>query len=1064
MKISSLLIANRGEIAIRIAGAAAELGIRTVAVYAEDDVASLHVRRADKAVALTGSGARAYLDIAQLVAVARAEDCDAVHPGYGFLGESAAFARACRDAGVIFVGPSPETLDLFGDKLAARDLARRSGVPVPRACDTVDEARDFFPGGAMVKAVAGGGGRGMRAVFDAAELSAAYERCRSEAMASFGSDAVYIEALVPDARHIEVQIIGDAAGDIAALGERDCSLQRRQQKIVEIAPAPNLAQATRVALTEAALTMARTSTCVGLATFEFLVHPAGAFFYIETNPRLQVEHTVTEEVTGIDLVRAQLRIAGGETLAQIGIAASMPTRGVAIELRINMETIGPDGAIVPSGGTIAAYEPPSGPGIRVDGYGYGGYRPGPSYDSLLAKLIVHAPTHDDTLRRARRALDAFRIDGVATNIGLLAALLDRPEFARYDITTRFIDDHVAALATPVAASRDESGAVAAPMTGLVVAIDVEAGDLVRAGQPVAVLESMKMEHVVAAPFAGVVRLVAAVKGEVLAAGQPILHLEPRELGENDAAHEAPPDLDAIRPDLAEVMARHELTTDAARGDAVAKRHAKGGRTARANVEDLCDPGSFIEYGALTSAAQRSRRSMDELLRNTPTDGVITGLGTINAARFGPERAAAAIVAYDYTVLAGTQGTMNHKKQDRLFRLCHELRRPVVMFAEGGGGRPGDTDKLLVHVSGGDLPTWSLFGALSGLVPLIGIVHGRCFAGNAALLGCCDVIIATESASIGMAGPAMIEGGGLGVFEPDEIGPISVQAPNGVVDLVVRDEAGAVAAAKKYLGYFQGALPDAPCADQRLLRGAIPENRLRVYDIRAVIATLADTDSVMELRPSFGIGIVTALVRIGGKPFGIIANNPVHLGGAIDAAASDKAARFIQLCDAHDLPIVSLCDTPGFMVGPEAEKEALVRRACRMFVNGATASVPYFTVVLRKGYGLGAMAMAAGNYHASTFTVSWPTGEFGGMGLEGAVRLAYRRELAAIADPDAREAEFRRLVAESYERGKAISTASVLEIDDVIDPAATRDWILRGLNSMAKRPPRAGKKRTQIEPW
>src|SRR6185312_14559363 len=324
--ISSLLIANRGEIAIRIAGAAAELGIRTVAVYAEDDVASLHVRRADKAVALTGSGARAYLDIAQLVAVARAEECDAVHPGYGFLGESAAFARACRDAGVIFVGPSPETLDLFGDKLAARDLARRSGVPVPRACDTVDEARDFFPGGAMVKAVAGGGGRGMRAVFDAAELSAAYERCRSEAMASFGSDAVYIEALVPDARHIEVQIIGDAAGDIAALGERDCSLQRRQQKIVEIAPAPNLAQATRVALTEAALTMARTSTCVGLVTFEFLVHPAGAFFYIETNPRLQVEHTVTEEVTGIDLVRAQLRIAGGETLAQIGIAASMPTR------------------------------------------------------------------------------------------------------------------------------------------------------------------------------------------------------------------------------------------------------------------------------------------------------------------------------------------------------------------------------------------------------------------------------------------------------------------------------------------------------------------------------------------------------------------------------------------------------------------------------------------------------------------------------------------------------------------------------------------------------------------
>src|SRR6185312_1668699 len=669
----------------------------------------------------------AYLDIAQLVAVARAEECDAVHPGYGFLGESAAFARACRDAGVIFVGPSPETLDLFGDKLAARDLARRSGVPVPRACDTVDEARGFFPGGAMVKAVAGGGGRGMRAVFELAELASAYERCRSEAMASFGSDAVYIEALVPDARHIEVQIVGDAAGNIVALGERDCSLQRRHQKIVEIAPAPNLAPATRATLTDAALTMARASKCVGLATFEFLTRPSDEFFYIETNPRLQVEHTITEEVTGIDLVQAQLRIAGGETLAQIGIAENSPARGAAIELRINMETIAPDGTIVPSSGTITAYEPPSGPGIRVDGYGYGGYRPSPNFDSLLAKLIVHAPSYPETLRRARRALAAFRIDGVATNLRFLAALLDRSELARHEVTTRFIDDHIAALAPPpVATPGTDDGAVTAPMTGLVVTIDVASGDMVRAGQQVAVLESMKMEHVVAAPFAGLVRLVAAVKGEVLAAGQPLLYLEPRELGENDVAHEAPPDLDAIRPDLAEVITRHDLTSDAARDDAVAKRRAQGGRTARANVEDLCDPGSFIEYGALTIAAQRSRRSMDELLRNTPADGVITGLGTINAALFGAERAAAAIVAYDYTVLAGTQGTMNHKKQDRLFRLCHELRRPAVMFAEGGGGRPGDTDKLLVHVSGGDLPTWSLFGALSGLVPLIGIVHGRCF--------------------------------------------------------------------------------------------------------------------------------------------------------------------------------------------------------------------------------------------------------------------------------------------------------------------------------------------------
>ena len=591
-----------------------------------------------------------------------------------------------------------------------------------------------------------------------------------------------------------------------------------------------------------------------------------------------------------------------------------------------------------------------------------------------------------------------------------------------------------------------------------------AGESVHEGQQLVVLESMKMEHVVTASSSGLVRSIMAAKGDVTAVGQSLLFIEPRDVEGATTATLEVSDLDAIRADLAEVIARHELTHDAARAQAVARRHAKGGRTARQNVEDLCDPGSFIEYGALTVAAQRSRRPMEELLRTTPADGLIAGLGTVNAARFGEDRGACAVAAYDYTVFAGTQGTMNHKKQDRFYRLAAQLRRPLVLFAEGGGGRPGDTDNAHVGVSGGDLPTWFLFGGLSGLVPLIGIVHGRCFAGNAALLGCCDVIIATASATIGMGGPAMIEGGGLGMYEPEEVGPVGMQAPNGVIDVVVEDEAEAVSVAKRYLSYFQGRIADWTCADQRLLRKAIPENRLRVYDIRSVVRTLADADSVLELRARFGVGIITALIRIEGRPFGVIANNPAHLGGAIDADASDKGARFVQLCDAHDLPIISLTDTPGFMVGPDAERQALVRRACRMFVNGATVTVPYFTVVLRKGYGLGAMAMAGGHYHASIFSVSWPTGEFGGMGLEGAVRLAYRRELAAIDDPLEREAEFRKRVALSYERGKAISTASVLEIDDVIDPADTRRWILRGLNSVAVQPPRAGKKRTQIEPW
>ena len=1106
MTIKSLLVANRGEIAIRIARAASELRIRTVAIFSEDDATSLHTRRADRAAPLRGSGAKAYLDIEQIVALAMAEGCDAVHPGYGFLSENAAFARACHEAGLIFVGPNPAVLELFGDKASARRLAERCGVAVSRGTrcpTTLDQAREFLadlgPGGAvMVKAAAGGGGRGIRMASSIAELDGAYERASSEAKAAFGRGDVYVEELVANARHIEVQVIADGGGAIVDLGERECSVQRSRQKIMEIAPSPTLSADVRAALTLAAAAMAREAGCVGLATFEFLVpvESPERFVYIETNPRLQVEHTVTEEVTGVDLVKAQLRITGGETLAQIGLdpRESQPPRGYAIQLRINMETMRADGVAMPSSGVVTVYEPASGPGVRVDGYGYGGFRPSPNFDSLLAKLIVHSPSprYEDAILRARRALSEFRIEGIGVNLGFLAALLDHPDVTSNRVTTRFLDEHAAAFAKAAEPTRlqlraadaffaggpdgaraaatatvtgpDGAIAVPAPMTGLVIAIDVREGDLVRGGQQLAVLEAMKMEHVVTAVAGGVVRMITAKKAEVLAVGQPVLFIEPKDVSEAAVAADAVKDLDSIRPDLAEVVARHALTLDAARPEAVARRHAKAGRTARANVEDLCDPGSFIEYGGLTIAAQRSRRPMEELLRATPTDGLIAGLGTVNAARFGEDRAACAVAAYDYTVLAGTQGTMNHKKQDRFYRLAHELRRPLVLFAEGGGGRPGDTDNAHIGVSGGDLPTWFLFGGLSGLVPLIGIVHGRCFAGNAALLGCCDVIIATESATIGMGGPAMIEGGGLGVYEPEEVGPVGMQAPNGVIDVVARDEAEAVAVAKRYLSYFQGPLAYWKCADQRLLRSVIPENRLRVYDIRSVIGTLADEDSVLELRSSFGIGILTALVRIEGHPFGLIANNPVHLGGAIDADASDKAARFIQLCDAHDIPILSLTDTPGFMVGPEAEKQALVRRACRMFVNGATATVPYFTVVLRKGYGLGAMAMARGYYHGSIFTVSWPTGEFGGMGLEGAVRLAYRKELAAIAEPDEREAEFRRRVALSYERGKAINTASVLEIDDVIDPMETRRWVLRGLKCVAPRPPRAGKKRQQIEPW
>ncbi|KAF1066292.1 MAG: Methylmalonyl-CoA carboxyltransferase 12S subunit [Pseudomonas citronellolis] len=669
-----------------------------------------------------------------------------------------------------------------------------------------------------------------------------------------------------------------------------------------------------------------------------------------------------------------------------------------------------------------------------------------------------------------------------SNIPLLRALLQRPEVQQNQISTRYLDAHLPALLTdaqhfapaqtphhgetaqqaPRAALPTGCVALASSAAGVLVNYCCEPGSALAEGQPIAIVEAMKMEFEIRASASGIVHSLAASLGDNLAEGDWLLFIEPGAVASQVTEDEAHTDLDALRADLAEVIERHAIGQDARRPDAMAKRQAAGKRTARANLDDLLDPGSFIEYGALAIAAQRRRRSLDELIASSPADGLVSGLGSVNAALFGAERARCLAMAYDYTVFAGTQGVMNHKKTDRMLQLAEQWRIPLVLYAEGGGGRPGDTD--YIGVAGLDCASFIGLAKLSGLVPLVGVVAGRCFAGNAALLGCCDVIIATRDSSIGMAGPAMIEGGGLGRFAAEEVGPSDVQSANGVIDILVDDEAEATRVARQYLSYFQGPLADWQCSDQRRLRHCVPENRLRAYDIRQVIEQLADSGSVLELRRAFAPGMITALLRIEGKPFGLIANNPAHLGGAIDAAAGDKAARFLQLCDAFDLPLVSLCDTPGFMVGPESEKQATVRHVSRLFVTAASLSVPFFTVVLRKGYGLGAMAMAAGSFHAALFTVAWPSGEFGAMGLEGAVRLGFAKELAAVEDPQECQALFDKMVAAAYRNGKGLNMASFLEIDDVIDPADTRRWLLRGLASVPSPAPRTGKKRPLIDTW
>ena len=600
----------------------------------------------------------------------------------------------------------------------------------------------------------------------------------------------------------------------------------------------------------------------------------------------------------------------------------------------------------------------------------------------------------------------------------------------------------------------------APFAGTVVSAPSRAGVPVSAGDPVVVIEAMKMEHEVVCDRDGVLAELLVSAGDAVAEGTPLAVIEERAAA--PAARPAAPAPTAgsgPRADLAAVLDRHALGLDDARPDAVAKRHQRGRRTARENLKDLLDSDSFVEYGPLMFAAQERRRPREELIRRTPADGLVGGAGTIA----GDPCIA---MSYDYTVLAGTQGMRNHLKKDRLFELAQRRRLPVVLFAEGGGGRPGDVDMPIV--SGLDCRAFQYFAQLSGLVPLVGIASGYCFAGNAALLGCCDVVIATEDASIGMGGPAMIEGGGLGVHEPGAIGPVDVQYTNGVVDLRVADDAAAVAAAKQYLGYFarkpKSEIVEPAPPDQTRLRELIPPDRKRVYDVRAVLRTLCD--ELLELRAGFGAGIVTALARIEGRTLGVIANDPAHLGGAIDAPAADKAARFMQLCDAFGLPLLFCADTPGFMVGPDAERTATVRHFARMFVTGANLSVPTGTVVLRKGYGLGAQAMAAGSFKAPVFCVGWPTAEFGAMGLEGAVKLGMRRELEAIDDPVERERTYQAMVAAAYDRGSAISMASYFEIDDVIDPADTRRWVrlLFDASDDGGWWQLAGKRRPNIDAW
>jgi acetyl-CoA carboxylase carboxyltransferase component/biotin carboxyl carrier protein len=1005
-----------------------------------------------------------------------------------------------------------------------------------------------------------------------------------------------------------VQVVADDHGGVTHLWERDCSLQRRHQKLIEIAPAPGLSPALRGALIDAATRLAKSSQYSGVGTFEFLVpaqSPSGTpeFYFMECNPRLQVEHTVTEEVTGVDLVETQLRLAEGASLADLGLADGPPApRGYSVQLRVLAEetTFRPAVAAAagsgleplselgakPSCEALDVWVLPSGGGVRVDHATALGLVVGhPAFDSLLAKLVVtcHAPPGtitttssgptsgnrgvsdicysdgessagrlgtdgvasrlhlERTLRRASSALAAFKIGGPATNVPLLGALLALPEvLAAGATTTSFVEGHAAALwakavelqqeaakaASRGAASGVEDGeqpveaasasgrggegslvvpagsaAVGSPVLGTVLSVTADVGEAVASGQVLALVESMKMEVPVVAPCEGVVAAAAASVGRLVGEGEALFAVTPtldEEKGGVAGATAAQAarlggrglpadclDLNAVRPDLAALRGRLALLGDGARPAAVARRRGRGQLTARESIALLTgdltgdvtgDSGEgFAEYGGLAHAAMRSARPVEDLRAATPADGIVTGVASVNA-HLGPHRSSSspssgqggascfrcAVLAVDATVLAGTQGYFHHKKIDRLLEVARQASLPVVFFPEGGGGRPNDVDLALLSASGLSIKSWATYAKLAGVVPRVAVVSGFCFAGSAAFAGLSDVVIASASASLGMGGPAMIEGGGLGVVAPADVGPVPALAATGAVDLVAPDDVAAVALAQQYLAFFQVRQLSAPssgtgafaCADQRRLRVAIPENPRRAYDVRAsVLDVLFDAGSVLELRRAFGGAAVTCLARLEGRAVGVIASDPMRGGGAIDDEAAEKLARFLRLCDAFGLPVVSLCDTPGFMVGPAVERKGLVRKAGRLFLAGAGLRVPLVCVVTRKATGLGAMAMAGGSTASPVDMVSWPSGEFSGMGVEGAVRLGCKKELAALAaDPVAQAARFDELVGAMRASGQATSAAAFLELDAVIDPAHTRKRITQSLASFSATAP------------
>ncbi|MGI5168141.1 carboxyl transferase domain-containing protein [Spirillospora sp. CA-253888] len=1061
--MGGILVANRGEIAVRILRAAGALGERAVAVHARDDARSLHVARADAACALPGEGPAAYLDGAAIVAAALAEGCDAVHPGYGFLSENAGFARRCAEAGLTFVGPRPEVLELFGDKARARAFARENGVPVmpgTTGATSLAEARAFAAehGPVMVKALSGGGGRGMRAVHDPAGLAEAYERCRSEALQAFGDGDLYVERLAGNARHVEVQVVGDGDG-VRHLWDRDCSLQRRHQKLIEVAPAQGLDAGLRGRLLDAAVRLAEAVGHEGLGTFEFLVSGA-EFWFIEANPRLQVEHTVTEEVTGVDLVRAQIRLARGASLAEVGLARTPDVRGCAVQARVNTETLGPDGSPRAGAGTLTAFTPPSGPGVRVDTHGYTGHRTSPRYDPLLAKVTAWGPDFAAARDRAHDALGEFQIDGVPANLALLQNVLRHPGSAAGVWDTGFVTAHLDELSSaeprrvrfepvgaPEAAAATGTAApegtvpVVAPMQGVVASVEVAEGDRVRAGAPLLALEAMKMEHVVRASGDGVVRRIAAAKGDLVDEGAPLLFVEPGEPSGDapDAPGADAPEAGADwSAEVAEIRRRHGLAHRMGGPEKIARQHATGRLTVRDRIAALADPGSFQEIGALTGFADYDEQGR---LTSLLPANFVAGTARIDGRKV-------VLGADDFTVRGGSGDAAIHAKQVHAEQYAREMRLPVVRLLDGASG--GGSVKMAMEAGYSYVPVnpgWDAVVDNLSLVPVVAACLGPTVGLGAARLVMSHLAVMVEGVGqLFTAGPPVVRGGTGEDLTKEELGGAAVHRGNGTVERFVRTEDEAFEVIRRFLSYLPGSVfetppvaasGDDPARREESLLSAVPRDPRAPYRVEPVLEAVFDAGSVFRYA-EYGGATVTALARLDGHPVGVVAADPFR-GATMSAEGAQAITRLVDLCETFHLPVVSLTDQAGMTIGSAAERRATIRHGARAVAAVYQARVPQAELILRRVYGVGGAGVVNRHRHGRSW--AWPSGDWGSLPMQGGVEAAFRAQLQNSADPE-RDIELlrRRLAAVA----SPFRTAERFGVQDLIDPRDSRpllcDWV------------------------